>query len=197
MFTASTLKGTANVRDRRDTDYDGEIEGSDGLGNNRAPIDPLGIGPQSFEVVQFARLGQERMQDDIAPVLENPRTLFVSLGRRGLVTARLHLHADFIAERMHLADIRARGDHEKIHDRCHTGQIEYHRVFTAVLFTQLGDETGVFQAALQPGILRAGNNGGNGETPSDKRKISGGERSNREREPRGETVPPTNSDGWG
>lgn len=65
------------------------------------------------------------------------------------MTAGLHLHADFIAQCVHLTRAGARCDHEKVHDRRDTGQIEYHCVFTAILFAQLGYLASVFQAALQ------------------------------------------------
>lgn len=106
------------------------------------------------------------MQDNIAPVLQDPRTLFVAFGRGRLVTSRFHLDTDFVRQGVHLTSARAGRDHKKIHDRRDPGQIEYDCILTTVLFAKPGDLAGVFQAALQSNLRSGGDNcGGNGEAP--------------------------------
>lgn len=134
--------------------------------DERLPIDDFGVGPQAFQVVQVACFGQEGMHDDVAPVLQDPRTLFVAFCRRGLVSAGFHLNPYFVSQGVHLTSARARGDHKKVHDGRHASQIEDDGIFTAEFFAKFGDLTGVFQAALQPGLGGGiGDDGGNGDAP--------------------------------
>ena len=114
------------------------------------------------------------MEHDVAPVLQNPGTLFVSFGRGGLVTAGFHLHTNFIGECMHLAGAGSGGDDEEIHNRGDAGEVKDHRILTAILFAEFGNVASVFQAALQT-ILGAGcgNGGGNGKTPEANQQTDG------------------------
>lgn len=104
------------------------------------------------------------MQHDITPVLHDPRTLFVAFGRRRLVSAGLHFHASFVAQRMHLARVRARRDDEKVHDRSDARQIEDDGVLATEFFANLCDMAGVFQTLLETGIRGFGDDG-NSSTP--------------------------------
>ena len=100
------------------------------------------------------------MQHDVAPVLQDPRTLFVPFSGRWLVTAGFHLHSDFVAERVHLPGAGTGRDHEKVHDRRDAGQIEDDCILTTILFAQLGNVAGVFQTALQSVLGTGGGDGG-------------------------------------
>ena len=147
------------------------VRSSRDRGNHGAPVDAFGVRPKSLKIVKFASFRQKRMQHDVAPVLQDPRTLFVSFRCGRLVSAGFHLNSDFIAQGMHLTDAGPGGDYEKIHDRSNSGQIEYHCVLTAILFAQFGNVAGIFQAALQT-VLRGGggDGGGNSKTPRNKSK---------------------------
>lgn len=81
------------------------------------------------------------------------------------MTASLHLHSHFIAERVQLSSTRTGRDHEKIHDWRHGGQIEHHGIFTAIFFAQAGNMAGVFQTSLQTNTGSSGNGGRDSETP--------------------------------
>lgn len=106
------------------------------------------------------------MQDDIAPVLQDPRTLLVPFRGRRIMTAGFHLDTNFVSEGVHLPSAGSGRDDEKIHDRCHASQIKDNRVFAAVFLTDFGDMAGIFQAALQPRLRGGiGDDGGNGEAP--------------------------------
>ena len=107
------------------------------------------------------------MQDDIAPVLQDPRALFVTFGRGRLVTTGFHLDPDLVGQSVHLASARAGRDHKKVHDRRNPREIEHDRILTPVLFAKPGNVAGVFQAALQSIFGSGGDNcGGNGKAPT-------------------------------
>ncbi len=140
-------------------------ESSARFGEDIFPIDAFRIGPQAFEIVQLARIGQEDVDDDIAPVLQDPRTLFVPFGRRRFISAGLHQDANFVSQRVHLANIGAGCNDEKVHNRRDRRQIKYDDVLTAILFAEFGNVTRIFQAALQSGCCGGGCGGRNSETP--------------------------------
>ena len=76
------------------------------------------------------------------------------------MTACFHLHTDFVRQCVHLPGAGTGRDHEKVHDRRNTGQIEDNGVFTTILFAQLGNVAGVFQTALQSVLGTGGGDGG-------------------------------------
>ena len=76
------------------------------------------------------------------------------------MTARFHLHSNFVGQRMHLPGARTGRDHKKVHDGCDTGEIEDDCILTAILFAQLGNVAGVFQTALQSVLGTGGGDGG-------------------------------------
>ena len=90
------------------------------------------------------------------------------------MTAGFHLYTNFVRECMHLAGTGSGGDDEKIHNRSDAGQVEDHRILTAILFAEFSNVASVFQAALQT-ILGAGcgNGGGNGKTPGANQQTNG------------------------
>ena len=107
------------------------------------------------------------MHNDVTPILQDPRTLFVAFCRRGLMSARLHLNTNLVRQRMHLTSARTGRDHEEIHDWCDKRQIEDDGLFTAVFLAKFGNVAGIFQAALQPGLGGGiGDGSGNGDAPS-------------------------------
>ena len=133
---------------------------------NGSPVDSFSVRPQSFQIVQITSFGQKRVQDDVTPVLQDPRALFVTFGSERFISASFHLDSHFISQRMHLTNIRAGRDDEKIHNRRHAGQIEYNGIFTAVLLAKFCNMAGIFQAALQPRLRGGiGDGGGNGDAP--------------------------------
>ena len=114
-----------------------------------SPVDPLRIGPKSFQIIKITSFRKKGMQHNVTPVLQDPRTLFVTFRCGRLVTARFHLDPHFITECMHLTSTGSRGNHEKIHNRSNPRQIEYDGLLTTIFFAQFGNVAGVFQAALQ------------------------------------------------
>lgn len=106
------------------------------------------------------------MHDDVAPVLQDPRALFVALGGRRLVSTSLHLDSNFVSQSVHLASVGARRNDEEVHNRRDACQIENHGIFTAVFLAKFCNMAGIFQAALQPGLGGGiGDGSRNGDAP--------------------------------
>ena len=76
------------------------------------------------------------------------------------MTARFHLHSNFVGQRMHLPGARTGRDHKKVHDRRNPREIEHDRILTPVLFAKPGNVAGVFQTALQSVLGTGGGDGG-------------------------------------
>ena len=120
-----------------------------GCGDHRPPVNSFGVSPKTLQVIKLASFRQKRVQNDVTPILQNPGTLLIPFRGGGFVPTGFHLDPDFITERVHLTCAGSGRDHEKIHDRCDAGQVEYHCILTAILFAHLGYVAGVFQTALQ------------------------------------------------
>ena len=95
-----------------DTGYDGAYA---------FPGDARGVGPQAFEAVELAGLGEEDVHDDVAVVDEHPGRVGQAFGgARFHVGALAHLLLDLVDDRAHLTGVRRAG-HDEVLDDAHDG----------------------------------------------------------------------------
>lgn len=130
------------------------------------------MGPEVFEVVKFAALGRENVQDDVAVVLQNPSFGIATFDADPWTTASfLHQLLDLLGDGTHLASAGRSRDHKEIHDGRDLSHIEDEGVFALEIGAGLRGQAGEFAAGLltlgNSGFARFGTNGGgDGITPS-------------------------------
>ena len=64
------------------------------------------------------------MNQEVAIVRKYPFGLPISFQAKRQFSVFLELHADFVADRLYLARIRSRTDHEEVGERRYSGKVE-------------------------------------------------------------------------
>lgn len=115
----------------------------------RLPIDLWGVGPEVFEVVEFAAFGGEDVQDDVAVVLQNPRFRITAFDTDTRAAAAfLHQLLDLFGDGTHLTSAGRGRDDEKIHDWSDLSHIEDEGVFALEICAGLRGQTSKFTTGL-------------------------------------------------
>lgn len=120
---------------------------------NRFPIDAASVCPETFQIVQVACFGQHDMQDDVPPVLQQPRTDSLTLRAGHGISPRLHQDSRFTRQRGHRARVVTGRDDKVVHNRSDRCQIQDHGLFAAKFLTSPRNLASIGQALLLPSLL--------------------------------------------
>lgn len=87
-----------------------------------------GATPEPFEVVKGALLRREEVDDHVSEVQQNPTGLRLAFLRSQFDAELPHVAFERIDQRVHLADVVRRGDHEIVGERRNLADVDLNDV---------------------------------------------------------------------
>src|SRR5436309_36608 len=85
----------------------------------------LGVPPQSFEVIESARLVLEDMDDEVAVINQYPLRSIVALDAQSLCALLFQLLDDLVRNGLHLPHVCAARDNKVVRKACHFAQVQH------------------------------------------------------------------------